>query len=104
MHATVRLPSALRVHSGGNATVVVEIDAPAPVTVAVVLDALARAEPAVERRIRDERGELRRHVNLFVGEQDVRAGGGLQAPVADGGVVLVLPSVSGGSESRWLGP
>jgi sulfur-carrier protein len=96
MRAVVHLPSALRIHSGGAATVPVEVDGAAPVSVAVVLDALARSEPAVERRIRDERGQLRRHVNLFVGDEDVRQQGGLNAPVEDGQELLVLPAVSGG--------
>lgn len=93
---SVRLPSALQAHTGGSATVLVEVDGVAPVTVAAVLDALARCQPAVERRIRNERGELRRHVNLFVGERDVREHGGLDAPIAEGHELLVLPAVSGG--------
>jgi sulfur-carrier protein len=96
MHATVRLPSALRMHTGGSAVVVVEVDSSGPVTLADLLDALALSEPAIERRIRDERGELRRHVNLFIGDDDVRAHNGLDAPVGDGDELLVLAAVSGG--------
>lgn len=97
MRAVVRLPSALRAHSGGQADVQVEVGTGPPVTLAAVLDALARSQPAVERRIRDERGALRRHVNLFIGAEDVRTRGGLEAPVGDGDEVLVLAAVSGGS-------
>jgi sulfur-carrier protein len=97
VHAIVRLPSALQAHSGGSATVKVEIEAAAAVTVAAVLDALAVSQPTVERRIRDERGQLRRHVNLFIGSEDVRDHGGLTAPVTDGDELLVLAAVSGGA-------
>lgn len=64
--------------------------------VSQVLDALAADHPALVRRLRDETGALRRHVNVFVGEEDVRWAGGAAAPVRPGDVVLVLPSVAGG--------
>jgi molybdopterin converting factor small subunit len=61
-----------------------------------VLDVLGRRLPAVERRIRDERGLLRRHVNVFVGAANVRDLALLATPVPAGAEVYVLPSVSGG--------
>jgi sulfur-carrier protein len=91
---TLRLPAALRELARGERTVVVELDEPA--TVATLLDALARRLPAVERRIRDETGTQRRHVNLFIGEVNVRDGAGLAEPLADGAEVYVIPAVSGG--------
>jgi sulfur-carrier protein len=91
---TLRLPAALRELARGERTVVVELEGPA--TVATLLDALARRLPAVERRIRDETGTQRRHVNLFVGEVNVRDGAGLAEPLADGAEVYVIPAVSGG--------
>jgi molybdopterin synthase sulfur carrier subunit len=97
MQAIVRLPSALWAHSGGKAVVPVKVESASPVTVAALLDALSRSHPAVERRIRNERGELRRHVNLFLGAEDVRHHGGLDARVGDGDEVLVLAAISGGS-------
>jgi sulfur-carrier protein len=90
----LRLPAALRELARGERTVVVELDEPA--TVATLLDALARRLPAVERRIRDETGTQRRHVNLFIGEVNVRDGAGLAEPLADGAEVYVIPAVSGG--------
>jgi molybdopterin converting factor small subunit len=95
---TVVLPGVLREDAGGLGEVVVE---PAGsrdgrAQVAGVLDVLGERLPKVERRIRDETGQLRRHVNLFVGETDVRTAGGEAAPVRDGDVILVLPSVAGG--------
>jgi sulfur-carrier protein len=61
-----------------------------------LLDTLAVDHPALDRRIRDEAGVLRRFVNVYVDGDDVRFSGGLGAPVPDGAVVQVLPSVAGG--------
>ena len=98
MKVTVVLPGVLREDAGGLGELVVEPaalpDGCADVT--AVLDALGEQLPKAERRIRDETGALRRHVNLFVGETDVRFAGGLRAPVHDGAVLMVLPSVAGG--------
>jgi molybdopterin converting factor small subunit len=90
----VRLPGALRDLAGAQA--VIALDVPAGATVADVLDALGRELPAVERRIRDEQGGLRRHVNVFVGVVNVRDLAMLATPVPDNTEVYVLPSVSGG--------
>jgi molybdopterin synthase sulfur carrier subunit len=96
VRAVVRLPAALRAHSGGSAEVRLDLPPGSPATVATVLDALACAHPAVERRIRDERGVLRRHVNLFLDGENARDLGGLAAPIRDGDELLVLAAVSGG--------
>lgn len=90
----VRLAAALRPHAGGVACV--EVDVPAPATVGAVVDALAAAHPAVGRRIRDEAGALRRHVNLFVGQDNARDVDGEDTVVPEGTEVSVLPAVSGG--------
>jgi sulfur-carrier protein len=94
VNVTLRLPAALRELARGERTVVVELDEPA--TVATLLDTLARRLPAVERRLRDETGTQRRHVNLFVGDVNVRDGAGLAEPLVDGADVYVIPAVSGG--------
>jgi sulfur-carrier protein len=65
-------------------------------TVARVLDALAEQRPSVERRVRDETGQVRRFVNLYVDGTDVRETGGASTPVRDGTEILVVPSVAGG--------
>ncbi|HVF75587.1 MAG TPA: ubiquitin-like small modifier protein 1 [Acidimicrobiales bacterium] len=91
----VRLAAALREHAGGAAEV--EVDVPAPATVAAVIDAVAAVHPSVGRRVRDEAGVLRRHVNVFVGADNARDLGGVDAVVPDGVEVTVLPAVSGGS-------
>ena len=90
----VRLPGPLSDDAGGLR--LVRVPAGGPTTLADVLDLLARDHPALVRRLRDETGNLRRHVNVFVGEDDVRWSGGVEAAVRPGDVVLVLPSVAGG--------
>lgn len=94
LRVVVRLASVLRAHAGGFAEV--ELDLPAPVTVGTVLDAVAVAHPAVGRRVRDETGALRRHVNIFVGPDSLRSLDGVQTIVPEGVEVAVLPAVSGG--------
>ena len=95
---TVRLASVLRDHAGGQAAIDLDVaEAAGGAILGSVLDELARLHPAVGRRIRDEQGVLRRHVNVFVGEEECRRLGGLAAPVSDGDEVSVLAAVSGGA-------
>jgi sulfur-carrier protein len=94
LKVVVRLASGLRTHAGGAATVEVEVSE--PVTVAAALDAIAAAHPAVGRRVRDEAGELRPHVNVFVGPDNFRDLDGLDTVVPEGTEVAVLAAVSGG--------
>jgi molybdopterin converting factor small subunit len=84
----------LRTHAAGEGRL--ELDVAGPATLRDVLDAVAATSPAVGRRIRDEAGALRRHVNVFVGPDNARDLGGLDAPVAEGAEVSVLAAVSGG--------
>lgn len=91
----MRLAAALQGHAGGAETV--DLDLPAPVTVGAVLDALGESHPAIGRRVRDEAGELRRHVNVFVGADNARDLDGADTVVPDGAEISVLPAVSGGS-------
>jgi molybdopterin converting factor small subunit len=88
------LAAALRQHAGGAACVEVEVTAPP--TIGAVLEAVAAAHPAVGRRVRDEAGALRRHVNVFVGPDNARDLDGVDTVVPEGAEVSVLPAVSGG--------
>ncbi|WP_150237999.1 MoaD/ThiS family protein [Nocardiopsis quinghaiensis] len=94
MRVTVHLPGLLRADAGGSAHIPVEVDD--GTALGGVLDALTSRHPGLDRRIRDERGALRRYVNVFVDEDECRTVGGLAAPLRDGADVRVLPSVAGG--------
>lgn len=93
MALTVVLPSQLRELAGGRGTI--ELGA-RPDTVGGALEELRREYPAVYDRILTERHEIRPHVNLFVGRNDIRWSGGLETPVPEGSELVVIPSVSGG--------
>jgi len=96
---TVELPAALAT-AGTRGRFGVEIAAPSGLTtattVADVLDVLALTHPVLERRLRDETGQVRRFVNLYVDGEDIRRTGGPATPVPDGAELLVVPSVAGG--------
>ena len=93
MTVQVLLPGVLASLAGGAKHLDVE---PAGGTLADVLDALAAQHPLLARRIRDETGQVRRFVNVYVDGDDVRFEGGLDTTVRDGAEVQVLPSVAGG--------
>ena len=65
-------------------------------TVATLLDVMATQHPALERRIRDEQGRARPHVNLFIDSDNVRDRDGLATPILAGEELSVIPAVSGG--------
>lgn len=67
-----------------------------PHDVQAVLDALRTSHPDLERRVRDEQGALRRHVNVFVGSTNVRDLDEQATILADGDEIAILPAVSGG--------
>jgi molybdopterin converting factor small subunit len=90
----VVLPGSLADLAGGQKHV--EVDVGDDGTVASVLDRLAEGRPTLDRRIRDETGQLRRFVNVYVDGEDVRFDQGVATKVRDGAVVQVLPSVAGG--------
>jgi sulfur-carrier protein len=98
---TVHVPGPLREHTGGAATVALAGDHR---DVAALLAALFRLHPGLRDRLLGERGELRQHVHLFVGNESVRYTGGLATPLADGAEVTVLPAVSGGAAVPWSAP
>ncbi len=91
MSVTVRIPTPLRQLTGGAAEVSV-----AGGELSAVLAAVESAHPGVAARVLDETGALRRFVNVYVGEDDVRFLSGLDTPVADGTTVSIIPAVAGG--------
>jgi molybdopterin converting factor small subunit len=60
------------------------------------LEALGAAHPGIRDRVLTERGEIREHVNVFVGKSEARSTGGLATPVADGMEISIIPAISGG--------
>jgi molybdopterin synthase sulfur carrier subunit len=93
MSATVILPGALRPLARNRPALDLEGRVE---TVRDVFVELRARHPAVYDRIFTEQGELRPHVNVFVGSDDIRWSGGLDTPVPAGGEVTILPAVSGG--------
>jgi molybdopterin converting factor small subunit len=91
MTATIRIPTPLRNATGGVATVDVE-----GATVGEALAELVQAHPGVSERLLDDSGQLRRFVNVFVDDEDVRFAQGLETPVAPGATVSIIPAVAGG--------
>ena len=91
MTARVRIPTQLRELSGGASEVSVE-----GATVADVLAALDAGHPGFRDRLFDESGKLRRFVNVFVADEDVRFLDGLDTKVAEGQTVSIVPAVAGG--------
>ena len=93
MTVQVLLPGVPAALTGGAKHVDVEPRGP---TLADLLDALAAEHPLLVRRIRDETGQVRRFVNVYVDGDDERFQGGLATKERDGAEVHVLPSVAGG--------
>ena len=91
MSVTVRVPATLRVLTAGESEISVEGD-----TVATVLDSLESSHPGFKERILDDAGELRRFVNLFVSDDDVRFLDGLSTAVPAGETLSIVPAVAGG--------
>jgi molybdopterin synthase sulfur carrier subunit len=91
MSVPVRVPTQLRPLTGGVGEV--EVDGS---TVGEVLKALDAAHPGLGERLFDDEGQLRRFVNVFLADEDVRFLEGLATPVTPGQTVSIVPAVAGG--------
>ncbi len=91
MTASVRIPTILRTYTGGAKEVEAEGS-----TLTEVLDSLDANHPGLKSRVIDDDGALRRFVNIYVGDDDVRFIGGLDAEVVDGAKLSIIPAVAGG--------
>ena len=91
MSVSVRIPTTLRPLTGGKSEVAVEGS-----NVRDVIKSLDGAHPGFADRLLDDEGNLRRFVNVFVADDDVRFLDGLDTPVPDGTEVAIIPAVAGG--------
>lgn len=89
--ATVRIPTPLRKLTNGQDVVTV----PAA-TVGELVQALESAYPGMRDRLLDDKGLVRRFVNIFVGDEDIRFLKQLDTPLADGADVSIVPAIAGG--------
>jgi molybdopterin synthase sulfur carrier subunit len=96
---SVRIPTILRSYTGGAP----EVTAAAG-TLREVIAGLDAAYPGLGGRIIDDDGKLRRFVNVYVGDEDVRFAQGLDTDVAAGARVSVIPAVAGGAPGAVAGP
>ncbi|MEO6715510.1 MAG: MoaD/ThiS family protein [Mycobacteriales bacterium] len=91
MAVSIRIPTPRRNLTGGEASVSVEAG-----TLSDAIKALDAAYPGVAERVLDESGALRRFVNVYVGDEDVRFLDGLATELADGASISIIPAVAGG--------
>ena len=95
MPVIVHLPGPLREYAAGLRSVTLPSGL---ATVGAAITCLGERHPGVLHRILDEQGRVREHVNIFVGDESIRATGGLATPIQDGSEILIIPAVSGGME------
>ncbi|MEV4435576.1 ubiquitin-like small modifier protein 1 [Streptomyces sp. NPDC049555] len=91
MSVTVRIPTILRTYTGGQAEVAAE-----GATLGEVIASLEANHPGIAGRVLDDAGKLRRFVNVYVNDDDVRFEDGLGTATPDGAGVSIIPAVAGG--------
>ncbi|GAA3542557.1 molybdopterin synthase sulfur carrier subunit [Aeromicrobium flavum] len=92
MAVSVRIPTILRSYTGDESQVTAEGD-----NLSAVLESLEASYPGIRARIVDEDGKLRRFVNVYVAEEDVRFSDGLDTRTVDGTQISIIPAVAGGA-------
>lgn len=92
MSVTVRVPTILRTLTGGQA----EVGVDGAETLGAVIEQLESNHPGFRTRVLDDDGKLRRFVNVYVNDDDVRFASGLETPTPDGASVSIIPAVAGG--------
>lgn len=93
MPVIFHIPGALREFTAGQSKVEIESS---PTTLAEALSVLWTLYPGVHDRIANEQGQVREHINIFIGPENVRYTGGLASPVFTGSEISIVPAVSGG--------
>src|SRR5262249_45225811 len=94
MSVTVRVPTILRSYTAAASEVTAS-----GATVVEILQSLEGQSPGIRDRIADEDGEIRRFVNVYVGDDDIRFADGVRTAVTEGAVMSVIPAVAGGAET-----
>jgi len=87
------IPGPLRSFAEGKSRIFIE---ESPATLAVALEALWKLYPGIRDRMATEQGQIREHINVFVGNEDIRYTGGLQTPIRGGAEITIIPAISGG--------
>ena len=93
MTVTFHIPAALREFTSGRSEVTLERSGE---SVAEALSALWNAYPGVRDRVLNEQDQVRQHINIFVGNENIRYTGGLTARVPNDSEISIVPAVSGG--------
>jgi molybdopterin converting factor small subunit len=94
MQVVLNIPGPLREFAENRSSVRVEVKEGADLRAA--LQALFAVCPGLRDRVLTESGETRRHVNIFVANEDIRYSGGLAMPIRDGAEISIVPAISGG--------
>lgn len=89
--ATIRIPTPLRKFTEGKDEVSIS-----GASIRELLDNLDSAHPGIGERIRDDKGEVRRFVNVFVKDEDIRFLDGLDTTVSDSDEISIIPAIAGG--------
>ncbi len=87
----VRIPTPLRPMTGGKNEVEI-----AGNTIAEMIENLGTAYPGIKERLYDENGEVRRFINIYVNEEDIRFLTGKDTPLKEGDEVSIIPAIAGG--------
>ncbi len=91
MSVNVRIPTILRGYTSDQSQVSIEGS-----TLTEVLEALEAAYPGIKARIVDEQGAVRRFINIYVAEEDIRFANGLDTVTPAGTLISIIPAVAGG--------
>lgn len=94
MAVTFHIPGPLREFTADHSSLQIQIDAGA--NLASALHTLFLQYPGLRDRVLAESGEIRRHVNIFVGNENVRYTGGLTTPILLDSEISIVPAISGG--------
>jgi molybdopterin synthase sulfur carrier subunit len=92
MAVNVRIPTPFRKLTKDKETVQAT-----GVNVAAIVESLEGQYPGLKERLCDERGELRRFVNIYLNDEDIRFAQGKATPVKDGDEISIIPAIAGGS-------